>query len=129
MSVVGSDLTSTTRATFNYADGILGSSSLFSPSCTYIAIVSGSRLTVRDARSSEVLHIFSCIDKVEKAEFSPDSQFILCAMFSRNAVQIFSMVDGGLFDVLFMFPCFFLTSFNLPIYSLLFSCAQIGAVA
>ena len=50
---------------------------------------------MRDARSSEVLHIFSCIDRVEKAEFSPDSQFILCAMFSRNAVQIFSLTDGG----------------------------------
>jgi len=95
MSVAGSDLTTTTRSTYSCGDSILGSSSLFSPSCAYIAIISGSRLTVRDARSSEVLHIFSCIDKVEKAEFSPDSQFILCAMFSRNAVQIFSLADGG----------------------------------
>lgn len=95
MSVASSDITSSTRAVFTYAESVLGSSSLFSPSNIYIAIISGSRLTIRNARTSEVIHIFSCIDKIEKAEFSPDSQFILCAMFSRNAVQIFSMADGG----------------------------------
>ena len=88
---------STTGGRYNYADSVLGSSSLISPSNAYLAISSGSRLTIRDVKTSEVLHIFSCIDRVEKAEFSPDSQFILCAMFSRNAVQIFSMIDGGEF--------------------------------
>ena len=95
MSVVSENLSVTSKeVAFHFADSILGSHSLFSPNFAMLAIVSASRLTLRDIRSGQVLHIYSCIDKIERVAFSPDSQFILCAMLSRNAVQIFSVADG-----------------------------------
>jgi hypothetical protein len=50
-------------------------------------------VTVRDPNTLEILHIFQCIDKIEKYEFSPDSEYIQCAMYSRNAIQVFSLSD------------------------------------
>jgi WD40 repeat protein len=60
----------------------------------YIAIVSGSRITVIESETMHVLHVFPCVDKIDKVLFSPDSQYVLCGMFTRNAVQIFSVADG-----------------------------------
>jgi len=73
---------------------VLGSMSIFSPDSQYVGIVSGSRLTVLESETMSVLHVFPCVDKIEKVIFSPDSQYVLCGMFSRNAVQIFSLADG-----------------------------------
>ena len=77
-----------------FSEAVLGSTSMFSPDSKYVAIASGSRLTVRLADTMETLHVFSCVDKVEKMAFSPDSQYIMCGMYSRDAVQIFSIADG-----------------------------------
>ncbi len=77
-----------------FSEMVLGSSAIFSPDHRYISVVSGSRLTVRETDTVEILHVFSCVDKIEKVVFSPDSQYILCGMFSRNAIQIFSIADG-----------------------------------
>ena len=77
-----------------FSETVLGSTSIFSPDSVYVAIASGSRLTVRLSHSMETLHVFSCVDKVEKMAFSPDSQYIMCGMYSRDAVQIFSIADG-----------------------------------
>ena len=73
---------------------MLGSSSIFSPDNQYVGIVSGSRLTIIEADTMLALHVFPCVDKIDKVIFSPDSQYVLCGMFSRNAVQIFSIADG-----------------------------------
>jgi len=77
-----------------FTEIVLGSASIFSPDSQYVGIVSGSRLTVIESESMSVLHVFPCVDKIEKVVFSPDSQYVLCGMFSRNAVQIFSIADG-----------------------------------
>jgi hypothetical protein len=54
---------------------------------------SGSRLTVKDSNSLLVVNIFSCIDKISHFEFSPDSSYVMCALYARNAVQVFSLSD------------------------------------
>ena len=72
---------------------ITGGNVAYSPSSSMVASVLGSRLTVRELPSLEVKHIYLCIDKVEKLEFSPDSKYVMCCVFSRNAVQVFSIQD------------------------------------
>ena len=71
-----------------------GSSVILSPSSEYMAIIISGRLIIRDVKTLVTINVFSCIDKIERCEFSPDSSFILCAMFSRNAVQVFSVTDS-----------------------------------
>ena len=78
----------------SFSNILLGSSSVFSPNSQYVGIASGSRLSVVEIETMLVLHVFSCVDKIDKFLFSPDSQYVLCGMFSRNAVQIFSIADG-----------------------------------
>lgn len=77
----------------NFSYTSLGTSSLFSPSSEFVASVSGTRLTVRNSDSLKVINVYHCVDKIEKIEFSPDSEFIMCGLFARNCIQVFSMVD------------------------------------
>jgi WD40 repeat protein len=65
----------------------------YSPSSDLIATESSSRINVRSAKSLKVKKTYSCIDRVEKIEFSPDSALILCALYARSAVQVFSLSD------------------------------------
>ena len=46
-----------------------------------------------DAESLEVVNMITCVDKIEKIEFSPDSKYVLCAMYDRCAIQVFSLDD------------------------------------
>ena len=41
----------------------------------------------------EVIQIFACVDKIERSEFSPDSDYILFGMLDRAAVQVFCIAD------------------------------------
>ena len=62
----------------------------FSPDGRYIASVVDYRLVIRDAETLQVLHLFSNVDKVERIAWSPDSAYVMCALFSRATVQIWS---------------------------------------
>jgi WD40 repeat protein len=65
---------------------------LASPSAQYVASISGSNLYIRDPHHLDhLLHIFSCIDKIDKVDFSKDSEYIFCALFSRSTIQVFSL--------------------------------------
>lgn len=66
-----------------------------SDSSDYIAIVSGSRVAVRDTVSLTIINVYSCVDKIEKCEFSPDSCYLYCAMLSRSSIQVFSIADSS----------------------------------
>lgn len=77
----------------SFSAPIVGTASQFSPSGEYVASLSASRLTVRNSHTLEVTNIFQAVDKIEKAEFSPDSEYILCALYARNAIQVFSLRD------------------------------------
>ena len=73
---------------------IIGTMSCLSPNGQYIAHSTGSKLVLRKAYSpGEVLNVYQCLDKIEKIEFSPDSQYVLVALYSRNAIQVFSVKD------------------------------------
>lgn len=65
----------------------------YSPSCRFLVSCEGSRAHVFDATSLEAISVFSCVDKIEKVEVSPDSCYILCALLSRGIVQCFSIAD------------------------------------
>ena len=77
-----------------FGEVILGSCSAWSPSSAYIATINSSRVTIRDGKSLETLQVHSCVDKIDKFAFSPDSAYIMCCVFSRNTVQVFSIADG-----------------------------------
>ena len=66
-----------------------------SPESSYVASACGSRLLVRNANSLETIHIYVCIDKIERLEWSPDGQYVLCVMLLRGSVQIFSVADSS----------------------------------
>lgn len=81
---------------------------IFSPNSQYLAYThSGINLCIRfnqpSTSSSQqqqahhpaetIHHIFSCIDKIDKIEFSKDSEYIYCAIYNRATVQIFSLTD------------------------------------
>jgi hypothetical protein len=66
---------------------------LISPSSQFIVSICVSRVTVRETISLTVVHVFQAVDKIDKVEFSPDSQYLLCALYSRNSIQVFSLID------------------------------------
>ena len=68
----------------------------FSPvtaTSAYIGAACGNRLIIRDANSLDIVHIYPCIDKIERMEWSPDGQYIFAVMVLRAAVQVFSVGD------------------------------------
>ena len=48
------------------------------------------RLTVLDAKTLRMLHLFSCMDAIEHIEWSCDSKFIVCGIFARGLAQVWS---------------------------------------
>ena len=50
-------------------------------------------MTLRDTISLEVLKIHTCVDKIDQIIFSPDSCYILCILFTRGVIQVFSLSD------------------------------------
>lgn len=76
-----------------FSDAIRGTKIVVSPSGEWLLSYFGSRLSIIDAHSLEIFRVCSCVDKIEQCVFSPDSAYILCALFARNAVQVFSVFD------------------------------------
>jgi hypothetical protein len=66
-----------------------------SPDSKYVAYIanSNSKLLISDASNNKLLRIFSCVDKIDRIDWSPDSCYILCAMYPRCTVQVFSIAD------------------------------------
>ena len=61
-----------------------------SPHSLYLAVSSSYRLTVLDAKTLRMLHLFSCMDAIEHIEWSCDSKFIVCGIFARGLAQVWS---------------------------------------
>ncbi|OWK54388.1 WD repeat-containing protein WRAP73 [Lonchura striata] len=68
--------------------GLLGR---FSPDGKCLASCVQHRLLVRDASSLQILHLYTCVDQIQYLEWSSDSLFILCAMYKRGVVQVWSL--------------------------------------
>lgn len=56
-----------------------------------LASASGPRLTIWDAASLEVLHVFTTVETIDKIEFSHDSEFILAVNLKTSETNIFSI--------------------------------------
>ncbi|XP_065842538.1 WD repeat-containing protein WRAP73-like [Oscarella lobularis] len=63
----------------------------FSPNGNHVANCSSYRLIVRDAKTLQITSLFTCIDAINHFEWSPDSMFVLCCLFKRAIVQVWSL--------------------------------------
>ncbi|XP_049609478.1 WD repeat-containing protein WRAP73 [Syngnathus scovelli] len=62
-----------------------------SPDGKYLATCVQYRLVVRDVITLQILNLYTCLDQISHMEWSSDSQFILCAMYKRGLVQVWSL--------------------------------------
>ena len=60
----------------------------FSPDGRFLASCSQYRLVIRDTSTLQIVNLQTCLDPVQSIQWSPDSLFILCAMFKRGIVQV-----------------------------------------
>ncbi len=59
----------------------------------FLAHVSGTRLTIRDADALEVIGVHACVEKPDKILFSPDGMYVVCVLLAKGCTQCFSMSD------------------------------------
>ncbi|XP_061910421.1 WD repeat-containing protein WRAP73 isoform X1 [Entelurus aequoreus] len=62
-----------------------------SPDGKYLATCVQYRLVVRDVSTLQILQLYTCLDQITHMEWSSDSQFIMCAMYKRGLVQVWSL--------------------------------------
>ncbi|CAK0800028.1 unnamed protein product, partial [Prorocentrum cordatum] len=67
----------------------------FSPDGGHLAGVSNNRILVRDARTLRLAEVFVCAAKVERIEWSADSEFLLAEVARPGLVQIWSLRDSS----------------------------------
>ena len=65
----------------------------FSPNGKYIAAATEYRLVIRDALTTQVVQIYSCIDKVFQIQWCPNSTYVLCGLAMRAIVQVWSVFE------------------------------------
>lgn len=63
----------------------------FSPNGQLLANVAQYRLVVRDIKTLQILQLYTCLDTIQHIEWSSDSRFILCGMYKRGMVQVWSL--------------------------------------
>ena len=69
----------------------------FSPDGLLLASCSQHRLVIRDVSSLQILHLHTCLEPVQQLLWSPDSLFVLTAMFKRGIVQVQNYVCACVF--------------------------------
>ncbi|XP_030278015.1 WD repeat-containing protein WRAP73 [Sparus aurata] len=62
-----------------------------SPDGKYLATCVQYRLVVRDMSTLQILQLYTCLDQISHMDWSSDSLFILCAMYKRGLVQVWSL--------------------------------------
>ncbi|XP_026966238.1 WD repeat-containing protein WRAP73 isoform X10 [Sagmatias obliquidens] len=80
-------------AAMNFSEAFKLSSLLckFSPDGKYLASCVQYRLVVRDANTLQICQLYTCLDQIQHIEWSADSLFILCALYKRGLVQVWSV--------------------------------------
>ncbi|XP_078442429.1 transducin/WD40 repeat-like superfamily protein [Wolffia australiana] len=63
----------------------------FSPNGRFLAIAVDYRLVIRDVASLKVVVLFSCVDKISNIEWAFDSEYVLCVLYKRPMVQVWSL--------------------------------------
>uniref|UniRef100_A0A3Q3IKE5 WD repeat containing, antisense to TP73 n=1 Tax=Monopterus albus TaxID=43700 RepID=A0A3Q3IKE5_MONAL len=62
-----------------------------SPDGKYLATCVQYRLVIRDVSTLQILQLYTCLDQITHMEWASDSLFILCAMYKRGLVQVWSL--------------------------------------
>nr|XP_033501761.1 WD repeat-containing protein WRAP73 isoform X2 [Epinephelus lanceolatus] len=62
-----------------------------SPDGKYLATCVQYRLVVRDVCTLQILQLYTCLDQISHMDWSSDSLFVLCAMYKRGLVQVWSL--------------------------------------
>lgn len=63
----------------------------YSPDGRYLANAVEYRLIIRDADSLRIIQLYSCLDRIDTLQFSPNSLYVLCGLNSRGIVQLWSV--------------------------------------
>ncbi|KAI8472330.1 MAG: WD40-repeat-containing domain protein [Monoraphidium minutum] len=66
---------------------------VFSPDGVYVAAVVEYRLVIREVQSLNVVQLYSCLDKIHKLEWDSSSRYVLCGLYDRATVQVWSVDD------------------------------------
>ena len=67
----------------------------FSPNGCYLAGCSQHRLAIRDEATYSLLSVHACMDAIDTIQWSPDSSLVMCGMFQRSVVQVWSWSWSG----------------------------------
>ena len=65
----------------------------YSPDSSLLASSISFRLVIRDAKTLETIHVWKCLDEINKISWSPDSSLILVILKKRNTLQIYNIDD------------------------------------
>lgn len=63
----------------------------FSPDGLYLATAVQHRLVIRNLSSLQISQFQQCMDTIQYLEWSPDSKYIVCGLYKRSIVQIWSI--------------------------------------
>ncbi|XP_033103905.1 WD repeat-containing protein WRAP73-like [Anneissia japonica] len=63
----------------------------FSPNGEYLANCVQYRLIIRDVKTLQIIQLYTCLDGIQYIEWSSDSKFVLCGMYKRGIVQVWSL--------------------------------------
>ncbi|KAK9816843.1 hypothetical protein WJX72_005821 [[Myrmecia] bisecta] len=65
----------------------------YSPDGRFVANCVEYRLVIREVETLQVVQLYSCIDKIQQLEWCPNSRYVLCALWQRATVQVWSVSD------------------------------------
>eukprot|EP00697_Spironema_sp_BW2_P004277 gnl/Spiro4/15820_TR8515_c0_g1_i1.p1 gnl/Spiro4/15820_TR8515_c0_g1~~gnl/Spiro4/15820_TR8515_c0_g1_i1.p1 ORF type:complete len:470 (-),score=132.29 gnl/Spiro4/15820_TR8515_c0_g1_i1:102-1448(-) len=63
----------------------------WSPDSQHLANVTQFRLLLRDSRTLQIVQLYTCLDVINQIEWSSDSKYVLCGLFKRGLVQVWSL--------------------------------------
>eukprot|EP00741_Cyanophora_paradoxa_P000029 tig00000057_g27.t1 len=75
----------------DFSEAYKGALQAWSRDGRYLAVAVEYRLVVRDVETLQIVQAFTCQDAISEVEWSADSKYILCALYKRSLVQIWSV--------------------------------------
>lgn len=66
----------------------------FSPNGRHVCSCSQCRVVIRDVATLQIVAIFTCADPVQYIEWASDSVHVMCGMFKRGMVQVWSIENS-----------------------------------
>lgn len=66
---------------------------LWSPSGELLATTEGNQLMIRSGDSLQIIGVHSCVDLIDKIQWSSNSEYILCLLRKRGLIMVWSISD------------------------------------